>query len=1364
MDGANSQEPGAGELGAQEPLKVVLVDQSHDAQDEARDLADARLDRELNEGGRFKRFVKGIWKGNIAKDFYRQKYIQQNLETMQQSDQVLIGESEDRRTQALQSTIERFQSECDDVIHQDAGERREVQAEQGELAQGVKQLIREFAAGRLTPEALREERTRLLDQYRQQHGEAALGAGVVTADNLLSVAQTVAGAVEHGESLDNVIQNLQVITGEARGGARTEARYNRTDRIIERLSHSKIGSLVTPETLTTSVTLALSLARLGGRSVVGAVTKTLVPGAAAGLWAGLRENRRVKDERAQHAREMATGAEFGEHDKRRNDMEATRYESIAAVDLTRQLQGVTDEERLRDGGNDALQAALDSLAAIQARVQLSDAKKADLISFSGKAEVGEERMMLDLARRQAKLAIETRLTPEACDALGILQGTSLEAALAARAGVVKEVLTGEMDVRDDAFKALKRRRVATAVAVGLATGIVGGLVVQEGIAAVDPTRFGLIDAMRGQTAVPLGDGHVHQTILEGMFRGNETTVHTGASSAYDTYSTAPHGSIEVSHDHTLVTNPNGTMDLVDPNGTHTVSGLQVDANGSFDQASLDKLHTAGMVVQDKSFDQQISTTTSAQVLVDQYIQNHSADTTHVTRELWYANNTPRVYDHNELRLYRGGSADAPGIINGGYQYTVAGMTPDGSWQGGESVDWNQAASNGNLFVAVSGTIDGQSTPFMIPIGPDGSINIPADSPAGHFFSNENNSVAFHGAYMEVVQTTDHDANGVVYIRPLATLVGDKSVHEVTDVISTTTTEHHADYVITTNGFDTVQTNFTEMAPVTPVVSRRSMEPLKNLARARREGRTYSESAYYRGSVGEIERQQILREVSPRLRDDPNARLNPGEELGWFEEELERRKGAAYVKGINEAIDHSPELSALSQKTGNIVVMPVAATNEADNIYNTLSLYAQQEADPDVITTILINLNWLDTARQDPAKVAEIQRTVSEIERARKAFPNLSVAVVQHEYDQAQVNQTGGVIGYVLEDLYNTALLAVQRRIKDGSIDSDHDVLIVRSDADVQGQARRQLVNLHRSMSESPDADILRGVTRFGVARQRRFPGFGVVSNFSAALSASDTQLGVVHTGGANFGVRASTLAAIGGLGEMLDQDGNKFTGAGSDDLAVGRRIIAARGIPEVVASQAGYYVPSSTAGSSGSGGPTVAGVKRIKLVGGATVDTNAERLLPFYLRGGSFQGAWGSGQDGFSGGPGGYRARTEDQDLTDAADREDYTSDQVYRAIEANITKELQWALPESGTRALALFGGSTPGTYVVTGDIGTDNVEFKLTQVGRDLLRRRIERGAAGRFDPYGNRKLRQLYGVVRPGAKRLPLAPLAPLVSPLG
>ena len=107
---------------------------------------------------------------------------------------------------------------------------------------------------------------------------------------------------------------------------------------------------------------------------------------------------------------------------------------------------------------------------------------------------------------------------------------------------------------------------------------------------------------------------------------------------------------------------------------------------------------------------------------------------------------------------------------------------------------------------------------------------------------------------------------------------------------------------------------------------------------------------------------------------------------------------------------------------------MAAVSESENIYNTLSLFAQQDNADIEKSLILLNVNWLDEARSDPEKAANILRTMAEIDRARKDFPHLRIATIEREYNRESVERTGGVIGYVAQDLQSAPLLWLQQQI------------------------------------------------------------------------------------------------------------------------------------------------------------------------------------------------------------------------------------------------------------------------------------------------------------------------------------------------
>ncbi|MBC7565303.1 hypothetical protein H7100_03705 [Candidatus Saccharibacteria bacterium] len=1323
-----------------EPLKLVILDQSKDALDAARDEADARLVEELSDGNGLKKFLNGIWKGNIAKEFYRQKYINNALGQIEDSQNILTHNTDlsvASRSRAIDATIQRFQTEHDEMIHTDAGEKRETLDDTSEIADAFKAMIRNYAEGHLNDTTLREERTRFMQAYRENHGDEAFGKGLVTTDNMMEIARSVMGAVEHGESIDHVMAQMQVITGETRAGVRTEASYNRVDKVIDKITKTKIGSIIGPEAVMTAVTVAAIATKWGSHSVLGAALKTVAPGAGAGLWAGLRENKRVKDERSQHSRETAMGKTFDQQSTRRQEMETARYESVAANSLTETIRSTGNLELL-ETGNEAVRAALDSLAQVQSRIDLSNRRNIDLISYSDAASIGDERMELDLARAEVRVALESKLTPEVRAELGLDASQSVRELIGEQSEKYIDLLDVDISAKDRAFKTLKAKRVAKSVAIGVATGLIGGALLQEGIASLDPTRAGLIEKAWGAENVVSADGLQHQTLLEGIVEGQDRVIHTDHSNVFDTYATAENGngSLSLSDDHTLVENGDGTVNFVDQNGHDTIKNLVVNPDGSLPQDSLDRLQAAGMQVEDHSFDKDVIVTTQEQVSSDQYVQNHLSETTKVQRDLWYGNDTPGVYDQNELRVYWGGQG---GLVDGGYQLSAAGMQPGGSYEGGQSVDWNQAAANGNLFMSISASVDTQTQTFMVPIGPDGAITIGADSPAGHFFANVDGHAQFTGAYAEVVQTTGVDAEGVVHTRPLATLVGEGGQNPVIDTVTTTTTEHHAVYSITTEGYDTTIQNFTEAAPGVPIESRRSLEaPISRRA-----------EYYYQGgeALTSAERKQRREETSPRLLESPDADLNAGEELKWYRRTLERKRGKEYVQSIDQVIQTTPELAGIDSKTKVIVQVPVNAAGEAEanGIYNLITTgYGGQDSEALDKTVILMHVNWFDTYEGDDTAVrANIAKTHAEIERARADRPDIHIAIIESEWKRDQVRD--GVIGHVSRKMHDAALLALDKANSEGRLESTDDVLLIRNDSDPKGISGNYLKNYVKSFTTDNEPDIFTGVTTFDNTKADRLPGLVYAANFMQSLDLlNSARHGSVHTGGANFGIKASTLAAIGGTGMSDD-----YNGAGSDDVAIGRRVKSARE-GKLSTSRSGLrsYVRGEYSLQTNGGSTTS---RRIAKKISARIDTDSDRQEALYIKGVPIIYSWNE-EHNFD--KDGYQARdAELQTDNKLVSKESLQSDpglvierirndmeasiRVYGSSRALIVSALEFAFMGIGSNGYEL--GTLNG-----------HITFGFTEEGKKYLLNQLSRDVKGRFDSYGARKKRQLYGQVKPEAKR--------------
>lgn len=1316
-----------------DPMILTFVDQAYDARAAARDAAEARRREELNrDDGRIKRFLRNIWMGEngIAGRYYFEKYKQEALERIQQEGDInaLSGDAHRIRELAQSATISRFQSEYEEMIHEAAGERREELSGNSAFGEAMKGLIRRYASGSITsPEVLREEKNRILSTLGAED-RGLLSEGGVKIDNLAQIAETVRSAVEHGESLDNILNGMKIYTGESRAGVRTEAHLNKVDRAVERLQESKVGSLVSPESISMAAAIATGVARAGKGTLLRAIGVTAIPGVVGGVLAGIRENKRVKEERAVHAREVAQGGSFS-REGRRGAIEETRYDTATAVHITESLTAIMSKEEIV---SDDLQQLYQILADAETRVRLSDERRIDLISFSGIANVAVERFDLDLARARAKVLLGGRISdlPEAMrNDLGIQDGDTAEQAIARSTDVLLGIEDG-MTARDKAFAKLKRRRVAAAAATGFASSFLVGAAAQEAAAFASANYDGLVEHLVSVKSPSEGGS---QTILEGMFHGQDASVQVNTIETSDTYVSHGMGGyggiIDLPSNYSLENNPDGTFTVISPDGSIFASNIALEADGSLSAATIDSLRSNGAIVVDATTTITDTESVTRNLTVDEYISHHNSFTTTVQRDFWYDNDTA-VFDQNELRVHWAG--DRGRGSDGSVMLSTAAMTADGSYHGSESTAWAERASAGSLKFAVSASIDSQNQVFMIDVMPDGSISIPPDHPAASLFSSdETGQVVFNGAYGEVVEIRE-TIDGIVHMSPLATMEGDNSVAAIPTQVTAATETTVPKFSITPPDIQqTIEVPAREVEGFggPAIIMRR---PLENIARRRSE--YYSQYRYGDYALNGEYADQI-ETFSPTLRDNPRARLDIDKELSWYRRQL-ADSDPRYVSEMEGLINDIPEEQQVSDGLEMIVTIPVAAASEADNIYSTLQLLSRQDSENVAKTQVLLNVNWLNDAESDPKKVATIQKTLREIERAQSDFPGLRIAVIKRVYDRVGVEKTGGVIGYAARDLHAAASFLLwkynQARQREGG--GLADPIIQRYDADIRGMSRHAWREIQRKAQQYPQADILKGVTRLGTGSYRDFSGFGMVTEMSATLSALATREGRVHTGGANFGIKASTLAAVGGLGPVV------HTGVGSDDVELGRRVAAARLGAVVSGRRDGYLYDYHTPSSS---------TDVIKLVNGSTIETDDTRFLRRYKSGDWWQSVW-SGDNGvgsFNQGAGGYSPR--DQDGVATGLTSERLTDETVKTLERNISEELSYASSDRDrARVLSLIFRDAPGAYTLENRNG--QCVFTLTRDGRKYLKRYIKRDKRGRRYHIGDRRRHQLYGYTANGRRR--------------
>lgn len=1276
------------------PLTIAVVDQSRDINAAARDYAETRIreeDYEFAENhGKIRKLLHNIWRGEngIATPYVRNKYYEEGKRIAKENGITsLYTDDKSLWEAATGATIARFVSEYDESIHNEAGESREELADDSPFGKDMKKLIENFAKGdsRLgDKKSFDEEKNRILRQL-YQNGDGLIGEGDLKIDNIWEIAQAVKERIDHGESVDAVIQGMKIYYGESRSGVRTEAYQSKVDKIVEKVQ-SKAGPLVSPEAIGSIAAVATGVLRVGKGSLAKALGVTVLPGGLTGVLSGVRECRRLGKERSVHSREMAQGGSF-DNESRREEMDKYRYNTVSAEHLTNSLREFIDRD---DPSPEELQKGYESLVEAASRTAMSDRERADFISYSSAEKVEIERFDLDVAIAEAKVKLKGKLgeLPEKFRRdLGIDKNDTINDAIN-KSTELMQSLSEDKDKKDQLFKRLRLKNIAKSAAIGFASGLAASVVVQEAAALFDSGYDGLLErAISGDTK---GD---RQTVLDAIFHREGSSGNTILSS--DTYSSHSigngDGNVKLPDNYKFTYNDDGTANIIGPDNKLFAHNISFEANGSLSQSSQEYLQGKGVVIENLSSTVDGKELTSRYLSVNEYLDHYQSKTTNITRDFWYDNNTPGVSDGNELNLHweeRG--------PDGSIRLSIADMTNGGSYYGHDSASWSDGAQNGSLKFAVSASIDNQDRVFMVDIAPDGSINIPPDSPAASLFSvDEHGQMEFNGAYGEVVSVQDVDSDGITHVAPMATMEGNNSITTISTPVEVPTSHIAYETKMTFPPMEVSKPNVVEGFGMPGLVTRRPLEKI-----ARRRSNYYNQYQYRNGYAEQYESQ--LEDISPRLKENSNATLELGEEAVRYKQWLAGTRGSDYVDQIEQGINNSKELQQAPGDIDFVVTIPVAAASESENIYNTLGLLARQDSDDIEKSLILLNVNWLDEAKSDSKKASNIRKTIAEIDRARKDFPNLRIATIEREYNRESVEKTGGVIGYVAQDLQSAALLWLQQQIENGKRSPSQDAIIQRYDADIRGMSKHAWRDIRRAFSKYPETDIFKGVTRFGTDQYEKYPGFGLTAEIATIIDRLGARDGYIGTGGANFGVRASSLAAINGVGDVTS-----YSGAGSDDTNIGKYMRRARG-------QSGGRVFG-------------------RFVAGSTVDTDAQRLTTAHMNGTPWPMVWGiDGQPGsFSDGSGAYIPRTEGQSRR--RNRKEKLSNKSLETIEETISMHLSWVNPEYRARALSLVFKNTPGAYTLE-DIGNGKVKFKFTKAGRKYIKKYLK--------SFGRRKRDQLYG----------------------
>lgn len=1146
--------------------QAVIADISKSADDMARDAAESRRSKEKAELGNvsfLRRVKRRIWDFNLADSFYRQRAVVQAREGISENESLYGQDDVDREAhkETVKSVVERFTSEYESkTIHHDVGEEKKVLGDEAyddrQATRVVKALVEDYAVGRIDEDSFREARGRALAAIYDLQPDA-FERGSMYADNLLEIAREARRSVEHYGALREIDLDFEVIVGRAKAGVRTEAQYNTLDRIIDRLQSSKMGSAAVDLFGEKTVALGLSAAYtfIGGVSRRVASSRALAVATffgTAGISSaivGARKNKELKDQRRQHAREIAQGRTFNPNAAPfRKEMEEFRYETRKAEDLSGglngNLQGLYHKTEggtieLRDDVTaETYEAALASLAEINARIEVSDRHKIDLISHSSLEKVSIEQKDLDILRAKAEtdlVNVHQQLQDRSIITSGQSFSNMLQTITDGRISAFTEGDQG-MKEKDRLFNKMKRKQVGLTMGKAFLIGATIGAGVQEAAAFARGGQEGLIESWikgkgsyQGYIDPNTGKTVYNYSGLQGLRRwisggwpeGSPGAPGSTIAGRQDITLDGLHASVP--KDCTVIpAKEDGSFVIMNiKDNTVLYDNVRLDANGKLPDAVQRDLPGKGFIA-NSWMETVAGEKGSVQTGIKEYLGKHPDKTIRVRRS-WYDNDTPKpIFDKNELKLLWGGIKGAGVDKDGNYVLNIKQMMPDGSYHGKLSVNAQELMKSGKAMLAISASQDTQGKVFTLHFDADGNVRIPPGSEIGRMFfeADDKGRAVFKGRFAEVAHFADQQTkDGREIMRVLATHTG-KGIDAVTDEIEGSAKNIPKlclEEIPKGPGPvppDGIQEPVFEIEPpwFIPIAGRRRLEPTEQ-----RNG--YPETVYsLYPRVPEEEREDLLRDMSPRLRANPDTQLNPQEEIAWYFEDQERRH-----PGHRAELDrlNSQVREPIGSNTKAVVALAVAGHQEHANIYRTLETYAIQRTRGSNESVwkgnsskyeIILYVNW--------PQGKEAKRTLAEIRRFQRRYPDVPVRVYTEQITNGKVE-----VGLYKKKAFDLALQRHQAR------GVGNDILIIANDADMVYTSPTYLEDVCAIMDnpKNEQYDALLGRQDLHPEVYERNPTFHAAMRFWQFMEAAvRAKQGVIGTQGRNTVLRGSSYAAIGG--------------------------------------------------------------------------------------------------------------------------------------------------------------------------------------------------------------------------------------------
>ncbi|OGK32234.1 hypothetical protein A3H80_01510 [Candidatus Roizmanbacteria bacterium RIFCSPLOWO2_02_FULL_37_19] len=497
--------------------EFYIVNRTIDVRKRARELTEEEIRHQQREAGPSERKWYKPWtwservssflqrkKFHVFEEYYRQKWTESTVEAMNNNNNSFLSmdfvrgiaadatHESDKYFESGQAKIGELKTEVEERGADRAGV---VEAEDELKRLLLDEIIRPVVNGTITNE---EDIQKRLAEFMEAHGDEDVvrrlfgieanqygEAAKLFATDLLEMGSIVrADIAAHRYSLDQLDQKISIKLSNAQWARQTEINETLADKMAAFGRKNKYTApFWTPAFLGAATAIGTTAVLRIPRTTLRAMMAAPLAGSLVGAGYGaLRRWREVKIDRAMHMGERAYGMVSPDTAKRRKEMDTLTYDMAQAADL---LDGGNRDE-VRGKDREGLQAMLDRLstnptndelrqdilsrvAEIRTRLDKSTGDKIDLISFSSRETVEQERFELVRNIAAAKVALRragmsdadvTRIT-------GDFESQWLDRLISDKAS------------KDRAYKWFQLKQTSIAAGEGAITGLVSGIVLQE---------------------------------------------------------------------------------------------------------------------------------------------------------------------------------------------------------------------------------------------------------------------------------------------------------------------------------------------------------------------------------------------------------------------------------------------------------------------------------------------------------------------------------------------------------------------------------------------------------------------------------------------------------------------------------------------------------------------------------------------------------------------------------------------------------------------------------------------------------------------------------------------------------------------